>query len=188
MVRIGKASRVKVTVKQMHGVKNLRWFFRWPTCNLQALRSIHCKVLGNVQVISSLRPYSVALSSTQPLNKNKYQGVSIWVKCGRRVPLTALQSFCTGCQIHDRSPKFRHSSESCSFVTGKLYLSTFYRICRPKRAEMLSPDVFLGHREGTEFLLLYFLNFMFYWPCTLVRLWVNDQLDAQLHYIKRLLL
>ena len=27
------------------------------------------------------------------------------------------------------------------------------------------------------------LNFMFCWPCILVWLWVNDQLDAQLRYI-----
>jgi len=31
-------------------------------------------------------------------------------------------------------------------------------------------------------------NFMFCWPCILVQLWVNDQLDAQLHYIIHLLL
>ena len=30
--------------------------------------------------------------------------------------------------------------------------------------------------------------FMFYLPCILLRLWVNDQLDAQLSYIIRLLL
>ena len=56
------------------------------------------------------------------------------------------------------------------------------------RPETLNPGVFLGHRDGTEFLKLYFLNFMFYCPCILVRLWVNDQLDAQLRYIIRLLL
>ena len=31
-------------------------------------------------------------------------------------------------------------------------------------------------------------NFMFCWPCILVQLWVNDQLDAQVRYITRLLL
>ena len=30
-------------------------------------------------------------------------------------------------------------------------------------------------------------NFMFCWPCILVQLYVNDQLDAQLRYIIRLL-
>jgi len=33
-----------------------------------------------------------------------------------------------------------------------------------------------------------FRNFVFCCPCILVRLWVNDQTDAQLSYIKRLLL
>jgi len=32
------------------------------------------------------------------------------------------------------------------------------------------------------------LSFMFCWPCLLVRLWVNDQLDVQLRYIICLLL
>jgi len=27
------------------------------------------------------------------------------------------------------------------------------------------------------------VNFMFRWPCILVQLWVNDQLNAQLRYI-----
>ena len=32
------------------------------------------------------------------------------------------------------------------------------------------------------------MNFMFCWPCIPVRLWADDQLDAQLRYVVRLLL
>jgi len=36
--------------------------------------------------------------------------------------------------------------------------------------------------------MMYDVYFMFCWPYILVRLWVNGQLDAQLRYIKSLLL
>ena len=44
-------------------------------------------------------------------------------------------------------------------------------------------------RTQTFALLGYYVDyFMFCWPCILVQFWVNDQLDAQLRYIKCLLL
>ena len=50
-------------------------------------------------------------------------------------------------------------------------------------------DLRLRPRDHWDRLDIFIFNFfMFCWPCILVQLWVNDQRDAQLRYIIRLLL
>ena len=46
-------------------------------------------------------------------NRNEYQGICFWVKCGRRVELTALPSVsCAECQGKDGSRSFHPLSSS----------------------------------------------------------------------------
>jgi len=52
---------------------------------------------------------------------------------------------------------------------------------------MLSIKQWNNEVSDIKLVYLYSSILCFCWPCILVQLWVNDQLDAQLRYIKRLL-
>ena len=78
--------------------------------------SITGGVLRSVQVTYFFSPHSVAS------NRNKYQGRSLYVKCGWDVQLTALQSSCAECQSKDGSPTFHPPSEYLCLFTGNLYI------------------------------------------------------------------
>ena len=64
--------------------------YSWDIMPQDVLGLIPCRVLGNFQVNCSFCLYSVAMGSSQPLNTNDYQGISLGVKCNWQVELTVL--------------------------------------------------------------------------------------------------
>ena len=69
----------------------------------------------------------VILPALGPLSlwQKRTKGISVGVKCGRRLELTTLLS-CAECQSKDVSPILHSLSKSSWLITGKLYLYLSY--------------------------------------------------------------